>query len=65
MNTNSQNSQILRYLKSGKLLTPKEALAKFGCFRLAARIYDLKGMGHRIKSHLVTADNSRYSEYFI
>lgn len=46
----SQNFQILQYLKSGKSLTPVDALRLFGCFRLSARIYDLKKDGHNIRS---------------
>lgn len=38
----SQCDRILRYLQSGKRLTSLEALDKFGCLRLSARILDLK-----------------------
>lgn len=41
----SQNQQILDYLKTGKVLTPIEALDMFQCFRLSARIYELKDSG--------------------
>lgn len=41
----AQNLQVLNYLKTGKILTPMEALDMFGCFRLAARIYELKDKG--------------------
>jgi hypothetical protein len=44
----SQSLRILSYLKSGKSITPIEALNKFSCFRLAARVHELKGMGYRI-----------------
>ena len=40
-----QNEMILQYLKTGKTLTPIEALDMFGCFRLASRVYDLKQAG--------------------
>lgn len=36
---------ILSHLKTGKILTPIDALDLFGCFRLSARIYELKDMG--------------------
>ena len=39
---NNQNKQIREYLELGFKLTPLEALNKFGCLRLGARIYDLK-----------------------
>lgn len=41
----TQNKQILNYLKTGKSITPLEALYEFGCFRLSARIFDLKKDG--------------------
>ena len=44
----SQNQKILDYLLSGKSLTPISALNKFGCFRLSARINDLRKKGHNI-----------------
>ena len=44
----SQNAAILNHLKKIGPITPMEALTKYGCFRLAARIYDLRGLGHDI-----------------
>ena len=38
----TQNDQILNYLQAGNRLTPLGALRLFGCFRLSARIYDLR-----------------------
>jgi hypothetical protein len=40
--TESQEHQILTWLKEGKYLTPMVALKEFGCFRLGARIFDCK-----------------------
>ena len=49
----TQEIQILNYLKTGKKLSPLEALKKFGCFRLGARIFDLKQKGHNIDLSLI------------
>ena len=49
MTTETQNAQILARLKSGKTITPLEALAEFGCLRLSGRIYDLRRDGHQIE----------------
>jgi hypothetical protein len=38
----SQLEDIRQHLLSGKTLTPIEALNKYGCFRLGARVYDLR-----------------------
>ena len=47
--TISQNQQILKYLKKNrKGITPMDALRLCGCFRLSARIFDLKEQGHNI-----------------
>ena len=49
----SQNKRILAYLKSGRKLTPLEALYEFGCLRLGARIYDLRAQGEMIESKTI------------
>ncbi len=60
----SQAIEILRALQAGQKLTPIEALNRFGCFRLGARIYDLKKQGFSIKSKMVeTQDGKRVAEY--
>ena len=52
----TQNEQILDYLKSGKSITPLEALEKFGCFRLSARIFNLREDGYNIITKNITND---------
>lgn len=60
----TQSEQILLYLKTGARLTPIDALQRFGCFRLAARVADLRGEGHDIRTDtLVTAQGKRVAEY--
>ena len=59
----SQNNQIPEYLKSGKKLTPLTALKKFGCFRLSARILDLRQEGHAIVTENVTRKGKTFAEY--
>ena len=49
----SQNKRIRAYLESGRKLTPLDALYQFGCFRLGARIYDLKRRGMLIESEMI------------
>jgi hypothetical protein len=61
----SQNQKILLHLKKGKKITAIEALNKFGCFRLAARIADLKRDGHEVKSKTIEENGKRFSQYFI
>jgi hypothetical protein len=42
----TQAQEILKALQCGRRLTPLDALNDFGCFRLGARIHELKGMGY-------------------
>ena len=44
----SQNQEIFDYLKSGHSITASYAVQHFRCYRLAARIYDLRRLGHDI-----------------
>jgi hypothetical protein len=55
----SQNKQIADYLNKGKKLTPIDALNKFGCFRLAARIADLRNEGMNIVTNTIKLDNKK------
>lgn len=55
----SQVSRILAHLKSGKSITPLEALELYGCFRLGARIADIKALGYEVKSEFVTTPSEK------
>ncbi|MEY3118834.1 MAG: hypothetical protein RIT30_766 [Bacteroidota bacterium] len=55
----SQNKQIADYLNKGKKLTPIDALNKFGCFRLAARIADLRNNGMNIVTKTIKLENKK------
>ena len=55
----SQTDRILDYLLTGKSITPLEALDLFGCFRLGARIADIKGRGYLVYSEFVTVGNGK------
>jgi len=61
----TQNEQILDYLKQGKPITALEALSMFQCFRLAARIRDLKDAGHDIKSYIINVGDKKIAAYLL
>lgn len=67
MQVKSQNAMIKRYLLDGNSLTALDALVKFGCLRLSARIYDLRYRYNLlIDSREITLYNGkRVKEYFI
>jgi hypothetical protein len=54
---NSQNMAILKLLQEGHEVTPQFAMVDLGCFRLGARIFDLRQMGHPIMTTMKTAKN--------
>lgn len=55
----SQCDRILAHLQKGRKLTALEALARFDCFRLSARISDLKERGYPIKTDMITLKNGK------
>lgn len=60
MKTNeSQASRILKYLQEGNGITPIDALNLFGCFRLGARIADLKKRGYAIDKVMVKVGSGK------
>jgi hypothetical protein len=63
--TMTQNKEILAHLKEHKSINPLQALELYGCFRLGARIYDLKQDGHVI-STIMTKNkekNKSFAQY--
>ena len=59
----SQEQTILSHLKRGKSLTPLEAFNRFGCFRLSARIYDMRCAGYKIISTNKKVGKKHVAEY--
>lgn len=62
----SQEKQILKYLLEGNKITPLEALHKFGCFRLGARIWDINKRIYpaRVQSDLISIDKKQVAQYY-
>ena len=60
----TQLKMILHHLKI-RPLTPMEALVHIGCFRLAARIFDLRKAGYVIDMKMIEEEETgaRYAEY--
>jgi hypothetical protein len=59
----NQKTHILEHLESGKKITPIEALNMFGCFRLAAVVFDLKQEGYDIRTTMIKNANKTFAEY--
>ena len=48
----SQEMQIFDYMVKGNGISAADAIELFGCYRLSARIKDLRDSGHEIRTHL-------------
>lgn len=59
----TQNDKIKAYLTKGKAITPIDALNKFGCLRLSARIKDLRDGGLNIATKYVTKGDKTFASY--
>ena len=57
--TTSQSAKVLYHLQNYGALTAIEALELFACFRLAARINDLKEAGHNIQTEMKRQKNGK------
>lgn len=60
----TQEQQILNHLKT-EPITPIEALEQYGCFRLAARIADLRRDGYEIHTEMVERGDKRWARYHL
>lgn len=60
MGTESQTKQILKHLKSGRKITPLEALQKYGSLRLGARVWDLRNLGYDVKSTMIKTNSGKH-----
>jgi hypothetical protein len=61
----SQNNQLRAALLAGRSLTPMDALSEFGCFRLAARVADLRREGLPIECVSEAANGKRFARYYL
>jgi len=66
----TQELMILEYMHTHQGITQAEAIDVFGCYRLGARIYDLKQRGIKIDRIMEEGVNRfgakvRYARYFV
>lgn len=59
----SHCKQILKHLNQGHTITAIEALNLFGCFRLSARIFDLKESGFDIDTEIIAVGKKKIARY--
>ena len=60
----TQREHIIESLCKGPI-TPMDALLRFGCFRLAARIKELRYLGYSIRTERVQEPARQYARYHL
>ena len=63
MKTESQNKVLRKHLESGKSISPLQALNRFGIYRLAARIRNLKDDGMNISTTMIYLNPVKFAKY--
>lgn len=61
----AQADEILAALQKGDRLTSLQALKRFRCLRLGARIFELKEAGHPIEDEWHHTNGKRVKRYFL
>lgn len=64
----TQKEMILKHMQEVGSITPAEAVKEYGCYRVAARIFELKNEGYDISSTMKSEINRlgktvSFSEY--
>ncbi len=59
----NQRQSILNHMQTRGPITPIEALQEYGCFRLGARIWDLKQDGWPISAKMITMKGKHFAQY--
>jgi|TARA_R110000751_G_scaffold10654_2_gene38614 hypothetical protein len=63
MEIRTQKQNILKHLQDGSSITPLTALESYGCFRLAAIVFDLKKEGWNIKTNITKNSKKKFAVY--
>lgn len=59
----SQCHTVLTYMNRHGSITAMQAMTDFRCYRLAARIKDLRDMGYRIETHTEEHASGTHARY--
>lgn len=65
MGVMTHTSAIYRHLRAGRTLTTAQAAKRWDCYRLAARIKDLRDQGIPIETTMAEKYGRRYAVYSI
>lgn len=59
----SQKDKILGWLLDDRSITPEESVNKWRCWRLAARINELRDYGWDIETEMINKNGVSYAKY--
>lgn len=59
----SQRERILAHLKGGKAITPLDAWRMFRCYRLGARIHEIRRRGYNVINTWQRDGDKRFARY--
>lgn len=64
----SDKQRVLEHLLENGSITPMEALERYGCYRLGARVFDLRRDGYNIQTTIVkgvdrNGEPAKYARY--
>jgi len=63
MKTQSVSHKLRTWLEKGRTITQLEALDKWGCMRLGARVEELRKEGMDILTTMVSRNGKRFAKY--
>ena len=55
----SQTTDVIEYIRDHGSITTKQATEELGCYRLSARICDMRAFGIHIEKEMVTVKNRK------
>lgn len=63
MKTKTQAQKILSHLKRGWKITQSDAFHKYGCWRLASRINEIRNLGFDVRTKMVEREGKTFAQY--
>jgi len=55
----NQATEIIEYIRDHGSITPKQAVEELGCYRLSARIYDIRSFGINVQKDMIEVKNRK------
>tara|TARA_Y100001963_G_C6521886_1_gene326985 strand:- start:78 stop:299 length:222 start_codon:yes stop_codon:yes gene_type:complete len=59
----SKTQKLLKHMLTGKTINGRQALSRFGIYRLSAVIFDWRKRGFDIETNMITRLGSTYAVY--